>query len=139
MDSTEQRAEIFYAGALTRITRTIPVLAVLAVPALLWRWAWPVAAGFALGAVLSIYNFWSLSRAVEIVADHITASGGSGGATRIVALLGLRYGVIALVAYGIFRGSIAALYGLLGGLGLPIAAIGCEAVFELYIAFRRGL
>jgi hypothetical protein len=98
-----------------------------------------VAAGFTVGALLSIYNFWSLSRSVEALAERITEGGSRESGGRIVALLLLRYLVIGAVAYGIFRGSVAAVYGLLGGLTLPVAAISCEAAFELYIALRRGL
>jgi hypothetical protein len=137
--SQEQAAETFYSGALTRIVRTMPVLALGAIPLLLWRWRWPVAAGFTVGALLSIYNFWSLSRSVEALAERITEGGSRESGGRIVALLLLRYLVIGAVAYGIFRGSVAAVYGLLGGLTLPVAAISCEAAFELYIALRRGL
>jgi hypothetical protein len=137
--SQEQAAETFYSGALARIVRLMPALALGVLPLLLWRWRWPVAVGFAVGALLSIYNFWSLSRSVQALADRITEGGSRESGGRIVALLLLRYMVIGAVAYGIFRGSIAAVYGLLGGLFLPVAAISCEAAFELYIALRRGL
>ena len=139
VESPSQAAEIFYAGALGRILRILPVLAVGALPVLLMRWNWRVAAGFGIGAALSVYNFWSLSRAVNAMADRITEGGSRESGGRIVALLVLRYGVLGTVAYVIFRGSVAAAYGLLGGLFLPIAAIGCEAIYELYVALRRGL
>jgi hypothetical protein len=51
----------------------------------------------------------------------------------------LRYALIALGAYVIFRVSLAGLYGFLGGLCLTIAAIACEAVVEIYVGLRRGL
>ena len=95
--------------------------------------------GFVLGAALSLYNFWSLSRQVDALAERITEGGSHESGGRIVLLLLLRYGMIAAVGYGILRSSVAAVYGLLGGLALPVAAIGCEAVFELYTALRRGL
>jgi ATP synthase I chain len=117
----------------------MPILAVGAVPLVLWRWRWPVAAGFAIGCVLSIYSFWALSRSVQALAERITQHGSRESGGRIVALLLFRYGVMGAVAYGIFKGSVAAVYGLLGGLALPVAAIFCEAAFELYVAVRRGL
>ena len=138
MNSETEAAEEFYSGALRRIARAMPVLAALALPLLLWRWRWPVAAGFAFGAVLSVYNFRSLSRSVEALANRITGEGSRESGGMIVVLLVLRYLVIAAGAYVIFKSSVAAAYGLLGGLFLPIAAIGCEAVFELYVALRRG-
>lgn len=137
--SQEQAAETFYSGALSRIVRLIPVLAVGTLPLLLWRWRWPVAAGFAIGAGLSLYNVWSLSRSVNGLADRITERQSRESGGRIVGFLLLRYAVIGAIAYVIFKCSVAALYGLLGGLAVPVAAMGCEAAFELYIALRRGL
>ncbi len=139
VSSQAEAPETFYAGAVGRILRTMPVLAVTALPLLAWRWRWPVALGFALGAALSVYNFWSLSKQVDALGERITEGGSRESGGRIVLLLLLRYGMIAAVGYGILRSSVAAVYGLLGGLALPVAAIGCEAVFELYIALRRGL
>ena len=138
MNTPEQAAEAFYAGALRRIAWVIPVLAGLVLPVLLLRWRWVVAAGFAVGAVLSVYNFWSLSRSVEALAQRITGEGSQESGGRIVALLVLRYLVVAAAAYVIFKSSVAAVYGLLGGLFLPIAAVSCEAAYELYVALRRG-
>jgi ATP synthase I chain len=139
VSSHPQQAESFYSGALARIMFLLPILALGSLPLLLWRWRWPLALGFGVGAVLSIYSFWSLSRSVEALAERITEGGSRESGGRIVALLLVRYVVIAAVAYGIFRGSVAAVYGLLGGLALPVAAIGCEAAYELYVALRRGL
>lgn len=138
MTTHDQAAETFYSGAISRIVRLMPILAVGALPLVLWRWPWRVAAGFAVGAVLSIYNFWSLSRSVNALADRITEGQSRESGGRIVGLLLLRYLLIGAVAYAIFKSSLAALYGLFGGLALPVAALGCEAAFELYIALRRG-
>lgn len=138
VEPSSQAAETFYSGALGRIFRILPALAVATLPVLLWRYPWQIAAGFALGALLAIYNFWSLSRSVEALAERITVGGSHESGGRIVALLLLRYGLLGSVAYVIVKSSVAAVYGLLGGLALPVAAIGCEVVFELYMALRRG-
>jgi hypothetical protein len=138
VNSELEAAEAFYSGALRRITWTMPVIGAVAMPLLLWRWRWPVAAGFAFGAVLSVYNFRSLSRSVEALANRISGEGSRESGGMIVGLLVLRYLVIAAGAYVIFKGSVAVGCGLLGGLFLPIAAIGCEAAFEMYVALRRG-
>ncbi len=137
--SQEQAAEAFYSAALTRISRLMPLLAVIALPVLFWRWPWQVGAGFVLGAGLSIYNFWSLSRSVNALADRITQAGSRESGGMIVAMMVLRYGVVGAAAYVILKSSVAALYGLIGGLALPVAAMGCEAAYELYVALRRGL
>lgn len=138
VESQAEPAEQFYSGALARITRLIPVLAVAALPLVFWRWHGKVAAGFVLGAALSIYNFWSLRRSVEALGARIVEGGSRESGGMIVALLVLRYGVIGAAAYVILKSSVAALYGLFGGLALPVAAIGCEAAFELFTALRRG-
>jgi hypothetical protein len=46
---------------------------------------------------------------------------------------------MAIGAYAILTVSPASLYGLLAGLFLPVAAIACEAVYELYAALAHGL
>jgi hypothetical protein len=57
----------------------------------------------------------------------------------IVSRFLLRYALMAVAAYVIFSVSPASLNGLLAGLFLPVAAIVCEAVCELYAALGRGL
>lgn len=73
------------------------------------------------------------------MADRITNAGSKESGARIVGLMLLRYGVLGAAAYVILRSSVAALYGLLGGLVLPVAAMAVEAMYELYVALRRGL
>ena len=48
-----------------------------------------------------------------------------------------RYAIVAAAAYVIFRSSRGALGGLLAGLFLPVAAIFCEAFYEVAVALRR--
>lgn len=50
----------------------------------------------------------------------------------------LRYVFIAAGAYVIFNVSLAGLYGFLGGVCLPIAAVACEVAVEIFVALRRG-
>jgi hypothetical protein len=64
-----------------------------------------------------------------------TAQSGQGIVFRFL----LRYFLMALGAYVILTVSPASLNGLLAGLFLPVAAIGCEAVYELYAALARGV
>ncbi len=100
---------------------------------------WRFGFGFACGAAIAYLNFHWLKKAVFALADRVTRTGqkvsGGGIATRFL----LRYFLIALAAYAIFRVSVASVYGLLAGLFLPVAAIFCEAVCEVYVALRRGL
>jgi hypothetical protein len=50
----------------------------------------------------------------------------------------MRYALVGIVAYAIFKGSSQAFGGLLFGLCLPVAGMLGEAVYEAHGAFRRG-
>jgi len=132
-------ANLFYAGALRRIfiligTFTVAgggIAAISAGP----RWA----ASFLVGAGLSALNFYLLKRSVTALGDRIVNQQSNERGGLIVGWFLIRYVLIALAAYVIFRGSVQGLYGFLVGLTLPIAASCCEAAYELYITLRRGL
>lgn len=139
-------AEAFYAGAITRITRLLPVLSALGAAVAWWRAGGWFAAGFLAGCVVSYGNFYWLKRAVEALATVTVQQGHELNAVerRSIAQAAvlrflMRYGVIGIAAYAIFRISVSSLYGMLAGLFVPAAAIVCEAVYELYAALRRGL
>jgi hypothetical protein len=69
----------------------------------------------------------------------VTRSGRSESGSGAVVRFLLRYGLIAAAAYAILKISAWSLYGMLAGLFLPVAAIACEAIYEAYVALRRGL
>lgn len=100
---------------------------------------WRYGIGVLLGCAIAWVNFFWLKQAVNALADRVTATGHKQSAGGVVAKFLLRYALIALAAYAIFRVSKDSLYGLLGGLFLTVAAILCEAVYEAYVALRRGL
>jgi hypothetical protein len=99
---------------------------------------WPATGGFAAGALISYLNQRWLERAIEALGERITTQQSSerGGAIVFRALL--RYALIACGAYVIFNVSVSGLYGFLGGVLLPIAAIACEVAVEIFIALRSG-
>ena len=132
-------ADLFYEGALDRIQRCMLVLGPVATVVVWGFYGWKIGAGLALGAVLAYANFHWLKLAVSALADRVTQSGERQSSRGIVVRFLLRYFLIGLGAYAIFTVSVAALYGLLGGLFLTVAAIVCEAVYEAYVALRRGL
>ncbi len=91
------------------------------------------------GCVVAYLNFHWLRRGVEGLADRIVEAGRTQSGKGIVFRFLLRYLLMGLAAYGILTVSPASLYGLLAGLFLPVAAIACEAAYEVYVALARGL
>ncbi|MFZ0286136.1 MAG: ATP synthase subunit I [Terriglobales bacterium] len=138
-DDIEIRAQSFYAGAVTRIPRFMLVLAVVFGLATWLRFGWRIALGFACGCAIAYLNFYWLEKVVNALADRATHSGRPQSSAGVVIRFLLRYFLMALAAYAIFSLSPASLYGLFAGLFLPVAGIACEAVYELYSAFVRGL
>ena len=132
-------AEAFLERALPRIRRIMLVLGAIGIVVCLAFFRWQVTAGFVMGAAVSILNQRWLERAIEALGERITnqQSRERGGA--IVARAALRYVLIAGGAYVIFNVSLAALYGFLGGVCLPIAAMACEVAAEALILLRRGI
>ena len=138
-DRTADRSEAFYSGALDRIRLAMIFVGLVLTAAAIVRYGWRVGMGFALGCVVSYLNFYWLKRVVSAMADRITRTGKSESGTGIVLRFLLRYVLMGLAGYAILTVSPASLYGLLAGLFLPVAAIACEAGYEVYVALARGL
>ncbi len=139
MNDVQTQSEAFYAGAVSRIPRFMLVLAVVLSAAAWLRFGWRIALGFACGCAIAYLNFYWLERVVSGLADRVTQSGRSESGRGVVLRFLLRYFLMAVVAYGIFSVSRASLYGLFAGLFLPVAGIACEAAYEVYAAFVRGM
>ncbi|MGB7599237.1 MAG: ATP synthase subunit I [Candidatus Sulfotelmatobacter sp.] len=133
------RAENFFSGALDRIRRYMVVLALLLVATAWLRFGVRTAAGFALGCAIAYLNFYWLKRAIAGFVDRATGAAEAQSGQGIVFRFFLRYVLMASGAYVILAVSPASLNGLLAGLFLPVAAIGCEAMYELYAALARGI
>jgi len=131
-------AERFYDRALDRIRKFMLAIAALGTIVSIVRFRWPVTAGFVVGVAISYVNHLWLARVVDALGERITTGKSRERGGGIVARAVLRYSFIALGAYVIFNISLAALYGFLGGICLPIAAVGCEVAVELFTALRRG-
>lgn len=138
-EGISEQSEQFYAGAYGRIVRIMQVLGLGLTALALVRFGTVIAAGFAVGCVIGMLNFHWLKRVVSALADRATGSGKRQGSAGVVFRFLLRYLLVAAAAYAIFRVSLASLYGLLAGLFLPVAAIMVEAVYEVYVAVRRGM
>jgi hypothetical protein len=135
----DPKSEVFYSGALRRISRLMLVLAVVLSATGWWRYGWRVALGFVCGCAVAYLNFHWLKRVVTALADRATESGQSQSSSGMVLRFLLRYVLMALGAYVIFTVSPASLYGLFAGLFLPVAAIACEAAYEGWVALARGI
>ena len=96
------------------------------------------ALGFLLGCVIAYLNFQWLKSGVSGLADRVTNSGKPHSGKGIIARFLLRYMLLGLAAYAILTSFPASLGGLFAGLFLPVGAIACEAVYELYTTLTRG-
>jgi small-conductance mechanosensitive channel len=132
-------AEHFYSGALQRIGRVMAALAVLLVAVAWWKFGLRPAVGFAFGCAIAYVNFHWLKRVIAGFVDRATGTATSQSGQGIVFRFLVRYLLMAVGAYVILTVSPASLNGLLAGLFLPVAAIGCEAGYELYVALARGM
>jgi ATP synthase I chain len=132
------------AGMGPRIVRTTLVLGV-AGAALFWLWRgrrW--AGGFAVGAALSALSFQWMTTAVGTVADMAARSASSEAAGRrkpgargAVIRFVLRYALIALAGYVIFRSSVLSLSAFFAGLFVAIAAVLVEIAYQVGRGFRN--
>lgn len=138
-ESTSPLTEAFLDRALPRIRKFMQILAVAGTVGCAVFFGWHATAGFVTGAVISYLNQRWLEQAIEALGERITTQQSTerGGAIVFRALL--RYALIACGAYVIFNVSLSGLYGFLGGVLLPIAAIACEVAVEIFIALRRGI
>jgi len=137
--AADQRLECFYARAIPRMLRIMLVASfLLLVPAFRF-YRWLGALGFAAGAAVSYINFVALAHGVEGLAERIVNQHSQEKGGKIVLRFLVRYGLVAAVAYAIFKGSSLAFRGFLWGLCLPVAAMMIEAGFEAYVVFRRVL
>jgi hypothetical protein len=136
--TSDSGVDTFFDGALRRITRLIVVLGVGGLPFIAWVWGRAGALGYSLAVVVAYLNFLWLARGVEAIAERITEHGSREKGGGAVAKAVLRYALVVIAGYGIFRGSEQGFYAFFVGLCVPVFAMLCEAGFELFIAIRKG-
>jgi hypothetical protein len=122
----------FYARALERIEQFMVVLGIAAFLIACFRFGWRIGVGFALGGLVAYLNFHWLKKIVARLAELTIDSGSPPSSRGVVHRFVLRYFLMALVAFVILTVSRESLYGLFAGLFLPVAAMFCEAAYELY-------
>jgi dipeptide/tripeptide permease len=120
------------------MVRAMLLLPVAILPVLLIKFHWSVALGFVVGSAIAFFNFYWLKRAVVALGDRMTNNPHRQSGSRVVAGFFMRYVLIAVGAYVIFKGSAMSGYGLFMGLFIPVGAVLIEAVVETYGALRRG-
>jgi len=103
-----------------------------------WFYDWTGLLGVVAGCAVSYVNFRALARGVEGLADRVVNRASKEKGRVIVFRFLVRYGLVAVVAYAIFKGSALAFRGFLWGLCLPVVAMMVEAGVEAYVAFRRN-
>jgi hypothetical protein len=131
--------DAFYSGALDRIRRSMIALALALSAAAWWNFGRASALGFLGGCIIAYLNFHWLKNGVSGLADRVTNTGKRQSGAGIIARFLLRYVLLGAAAYGILSSFPASLRGLLAGLFLPVGAIACEAIYELYAAVRRDV
>lgn len=134
-----QAAERFYSEALRRIRNFMIVLSPLLAAAGWWKFGVRPAIGFVVGCTIAYINFYWLKSVIAAFVDRATGTATSESGQGIVFRFLLRYVWMAAGAYAILTVSPTSLNGLLAGLFLPVAAIVCEAGYELYAALTRGV
>jgi hypothetical protein len=136
-DISKPDLDRFYAGALDRIRASMIVLGGALSVAAWFAFGIRPALGFLLGCVIAYLNFQWLKSGVSGLADRATNSGKAQSGKGIIARFMLRYVLLGVAAYAILTSFPASLTGLFAGMFLPVGAIACEAVYEVFTAITR--
>lgn len=132
-------AERFYSGALDRIRRFMLIIGSVGAALTTWKFGFRFGIGFASGCVIAFVSFYWLKTAISGFVDRAAAAETSQSGSGIVARFLLRYVLMAVGAYAVLTVSPGSLNGFLAGLFLPVAAIMCEAAYNVYVALSRGI
>lgn len=116
----------------------VMIALLIALTPLFWlRYGRAMALSFVLGGAISLINFYWLTRILAAMVDQIAVEGRRRSAGGIVLRFLLRYLLIGVAAYAIFKSSAMSLYGLCAGLSLPVGAVLIEAAYAIYGVLRR--
>jgi ATP synthase I chain len=134
-----ESAEEFYSRIFRQLMAIMVALALALTPAVWTTFHRRMGLSFAAGSLIAILNFYWLALTIRAAGVKAEVSGGRSGRSGVMLRFMLRYFLIALAAYVIFRSSADSLYGLFAGLSLPVGAILIETVHEIYRALRAGI
>lgn len=130
--------DAFAANVYRRIFYSMTVLLIVAAPLLWAKYGRGMALSFALGGGIALVNFYWLKRTLAALVEAVAVAGKKRSATGIIVRFMLRYVLIAVAIYAIFKSSAMSLLGLCAGLSLPVGAVLIEAAYAIYGALRRG-
>jgi hypothetical protein len=128
---TKSVSDDFYSRSLQRIQTFMVVLGTAALITACIFFGWRIGLGFALGATIAYLNFYWLKKVVAGLAELTIGSGTPASSRGVIHRFLLRYFLMAIIAFVILTVSRESLYGLFVGLFLPVAAILCEAGYEV--------
>lgn len=134
----DHEAEAFSANTFRRIFLVMIVLLVAGVPVLWAKYGRGMALSFALGGGISLVNFYWLKRTLSAMVEAVAVGGKKRSSAGVLLRFMLRYLLIAVAAYAIFKSSAMSMVGLCAGLSLPVGAVLIEAAYAIYGALRRG-
>lgn len=134
-----REAERLAAATYRRIFYSMAVLLALAAPLLWTVFGRGMGLSFLLGGGIALVNFYWLKRTLASMVDAVAVQGRRRSAAGIILRFLLRYVLIAIAAYAIFKSSAMSLLGFCAGLSLPVGAVLIEAAYAIYGALRRGL
>jgi len=129
----------FDVAILRRLSIFMAGLLIAATPLLWVRYGRAVALSFVIGGAISIVNFYWLKRVLNGMMEAVAVQGKRRSAGGMVLRFLLRYVLIGVTVYAIFKSSAMSLYGLCAGLSLPVGAVLIEAAYAIYGALRRGI
>jgi len=134
----DPQAEAFSRSTLRRLFLTMIILLALVAPVLWAKYGEGMGLSFLLGGVISLVNFYWLQRTLVALVDAVAVRREKRSSAGVVLRFVLRYLLIAVAAYAIFKGSTMSVVGLCAGLSLPVGAVLIEAIYAIFGAFRRG-
>jgi len=134
----DREAGAFAAKTFRRIFMTMMVLLAGGTPVLWAKYGRGMALSFVLGGAISLVNFYWLKRTLAALVEAVAVAGKKRSSAGIIMRFVLRYVLIAVAAYVIFKSSEMSMVGLCAGLSLPVGAVLIEAAYAIYGALRRG-
>jgi ATP synthase I subunit len=134
----DHEAGSFPAQTFRRVFLTMIVFLAAGTPVFWLKFGGGMALSFALGGGISLVNFYWLKRSLAALVDAVALAGKRRSSAGVVLRFMLRYLLIAVAAYAIFKSSAMSLIGFCAGLSLPVGAVLIEAAYAMYGALRRG-